>query len=327
MKKTLSILLLIALMSLSSIGQCTQLAVQNPVNFTSPPTGDTVSQAFGKLIAEEAVVYGILNNVRQGYIGLSAPANPEAGMTWIDTSVSPPMVRMRDSANANWLAMFPLATNPFNGTAGTMASAATMNIGASGYSFIGVTGTTTITAFDTVSSPTRVKLYFQGALTITYNATSMILPGAQNLSVLAGDIVEFTSLGSGNWICSDYQPKAGLYSQGGIPNATASNQAVALGQLLGSLGSSGYIKIPFWNGSSLQTLIVQWGTSSLNSGQAIYWGYPTSLSTGVVACASSTIDGGAAYYPLNFYNLTTSGCNIQNQNGATRNFNWVIIGY
>ncbi|WP_295487870.1 hypothetical protein [uncultured Pseudomonas sp.] len=86
----------------------------------------------------------------------------------------------------------------------TLASAATVNIGAAAANTIQVTGTTTITAFDTVASGIRKTLRFSGSLTLTYDATKLILPRAANIVTVAGDSAEFVSLGSGNWACLDY---------------------------------------------------------------------------------------------------------------------------
>jgi hypothetical protein len=86
----------------------------------------------------------------------------------------------------------------------TLASAATVNIGAAAANTINISGTTTITAFDTIASGWR-RLVFQGALTLTHNATAMILPGGANILVGSGDTADFVSLGSGNWACVSYQ--------------------------------------------------------------------------------------------------------------------------
>jgi hypothetical protein len=90
------------------------------------------------------------------------------------------------------------------------ASASTVNIGAVNSRNIAITGTTTITAFDTVASGTYRRLKFAGALTLTHNGTSLILPGAANITTAAGDTAEFVSLGAGNWVCVDFQKASGL---------------------------------------------------------------------------------------------------------------------
>jgi len=91
----------------------------------------------------------------------------------------------------------------------TLASASTVNIGAAAANTISITGTTTITAFDTIASGALRRLIFAGALTRTHNGTSLILPTAANITTAAGDVAEFVSEGSGNWRCTNYERKDG----------------------------------------------------------------------------------------------------------------------
>ncbi len=93
----------------------------------------------------------------------------------------------------------------------TLASASTVNIGAAAANTINVSGTTAIVAFDSIAAGAIRRVIFAGILTLTYNATSMILPGAANITTAAGDVAEFISLGSGNWRCLDYTKAASLY--------------------------------------------------------------------------------------------------------------------
>lgn len=87
-----------------------------------------------------------------------------------------------------------------------VASAATTNIGAASSPNVNITGTTGITAFDTFAAGARRRLVFTGILTLTHNATSLILPnGGANITTAAGDTAEIVSLGSGNWKVSSYQ--------------------------------------------------------------------------------------------------------------------------
>jgi len=83
-------------------------------------------------------------------------------------------------------------------------------IGAALGNFINITGTTTITAFDTVQAGTRREVVFAGVLTLTHNATTIILPTALPITTAAGDTATFISLGSGNWRCVKYQLYSGL---------------------------------------------------------------------------------------------------------------------
>ena len=86
----------------------------------------------------------------------------------------------------------------------TLASAATVNIGAAASNNITITGTTTITAFDTIASGAVRRVTFSGALTLSHNGTSLILPEGISIPTAAGDTAEFLSLGSGNWRCTVY---------------------------------------------------------------------------------------------------------------------------
>lgn len=88
----------------------------------------------------------------------------------------------------------------------TIASATTTDIGAATSNDVTISGTTTITGLGTKAAGAWRKVTFSGALTLTHNATSLILPGAANITTVAGDTAEFVSLGSGNWRCTDYTP-------------------------------------------------------------------------------------------------------------------------
>lgn len=90
-----------------------------------------------------------------------------------------------------------------------VASAATALIVASGSLKVRITGTTTITAFETASSGTIIDGYFAAALTLTHNASSLILPGGANITTAAGDSFTALSLGSGNWKIINYNRASG----------------------------------------------------------------------------------------------------------------------
>lgn len=87
-----------------------------------------------------------------------------------------------------------------------IASATTTDIGAMTGNYGDVTGTTTITGLGTIQAGTRRVVRFTGALTLTYNATSLILPGATDITTVAGDVGQFISLGSGNWRMTGWLP-------------------------------------------------------------------------------------------------------------------------
>lgn len=86
----------------------------------------------------------------------------------------------------------------------TIASAATTDLGSLDEGSLTVSGVVTITALGTVSAGIRKNVVFSGILTLTHNGTSLILPGAANITTAANDRAEFESLGSGNWRCNWY---------------------------------------------------------------------------------------------------------------------------
>ncbi len=104
-------------------------------------------------------------------------------------------------------------------TAATVASATTTDIGAAASNFVSITGTTTITGLGTIAAGAMRWVKFGGALTLTHNGTSLILPGGANITTAAGDTAVFVSEGSGNWRCMGYQRANG----GIITQATASD--------------------------------------------------------------------------------------------------------
>ena len=108
--------------------------------------------------------------------------------------------------------------------AADVASGTTTNIGAAATPVVRITGTTTITAFDTVAAGIRRKGYFSGILTFTHHATALILPGAANITTAANDRFEALSLGSGNWIVLSYTKADGTAVVGGS-GFTAATQA------------------------------------------------------------------------------------------------------
>lgn len=90
-----------------------------------------------------------------------------------------------------------------------IASATTTDLSTATGNCVDITGTTTITALGTQQAGTVMYLRFIGVLTLTYNATSLILPSSANITTAAGDTATFESLGSGNWVCHNYQRRDG----------------------------------------------------------------------------------------------------------------------
>lgn len=104
---------------------------------------------------------------------------------------------------------------------GTIASAATTDLSTVNDGDITVTGTTTITGLGTLTAGVKKVLTFSGSLILTHNATSLILPGAANITTAAGDVAVMRSLGSGNWKCIAFQPAAGNSKSGANADITS----------------------------------------------------------------------------------------------------------
>lgn len=97
-----------------------------------------------------------------------------------------------------------LGGTAFNWAKAADVASATPNIGAAAGNYVEITGTTTITAFDSVAAGITRFVRFMGALTLTHNAVSLILPGGVNRITEAGDRATLVSLGSGNWLCQSF---------------------------------------------------------------------------------------------------------------------------
>jgi hypothetical protein len=127
------------------------------------------------------------------------------GQVWLDTSVTPNLLKQYDGASM-WVVIGALdATNhlwspPIGGGTATVTAASTTDICAAPSAVQNITGTTTITAFgSSCVAGVRKTLIFGSATPLTYNATSLILPGQLSYTTAAGDIAEAVYLGSGNW--------------------------------------------------------------------------------------------------------------------------------
>ncbi len=114
----------------------------------------------------------------------------------------------------------------------SVASATTTDIGAAATSEVLITGTTTITGLGTSNAGIRRRGRFEGILTLTHNGTSLILPGAANITTAANDRFEALSLGSGNWIVTSYVRASGFpvlttVATADLPNGTIIDRAYA----------------------------------------------------------------------------------------------------
>ena len=123
-------------------------------------------------------------------------------------SESPSSLDDYQRAHAGFIAQLYAST--VAATTVIVSSATSTAIGAAISENVDISGTTTITSFDTVAEGINRKGRFTGALTLTHNATSLILPGVANITTAANDRYEARSLGSGNWIVTKYQKADGV---------------------------------------------------------------------------------------------------------------------
>lgn len=128
-------------------------------------------------------------------------------------------------------AMTPDSAAAFWEQGSNVASAATITLGEGGY--IIVTGVTTITDVDmAVTKAGRgIWVEFSGILTLTHNATTLILPGKRNIKTAAGDTALFISEGGDNVRCVVFQRAEPFieYNMGTFAVSTDYTQAHGLG--------------------------------------------------------------------------------------------------
>lgn len=103
-----------------------------------------------------------------------------------------------------------------HGAETSLASATTVNIAYQTSDKVYITGTTTITNFGLGLPGTRRFVRFEGALTLTYNATSMILPTGASITTAAGDTLEAQCSTTNNWRVVWYQRASGAALAGGV---------------------------------------------------------------------------------------------------------------
>lgn len=148
------------------------------------------------------------------YSGASAPASPTPGMLWYNTTTN--YVQEYDGTSWSNLWFVDAVNHQISADIGggitsrTIASAATTDIGSIPQPFVTITGTVTITSLGSSAKTGSIHVaVFSGITTLTYNATSLIIPGAINKTTAAGDMMIALYLGGGNWRVLDYVPLAG----------------------------------------------------------------------------------------------------------------------
>lgn len=162
---------------------------------------------------EGTLAYVQDENTRYAYNGSAWAADTTGGGTF--TAASPTEV-LTGTDTSKGVTPDALAALWEQGT--DIASAATLAVGEGGY--FSVTGTTTITDIDpaTDKAGRHFILKFAGALTLTHNASTLILPTGANIVTAAGDVAHFVSEGADAVRCVAYQRASGAaLTAGGNP--------------------------------------------------------------------------------------------------------------
>lgn len=132
----------------------------------------------------------------------------------------------------------------FENKASTLASGATVDLNTATGNYLHISGTGTINSFGTCPAGARFIIVFDAAATLTYNSTSLIIPGLANKTAAAGDCCMIVSEGSGNWRIVGYFAISGGGGGGSVTAVTATTP------LLSSGGTAPDISIPQANGST-----------------------------------------------------------------------------
>jgi hypothetical protein len=104
--------------------------------------------------------------------------------------------------------------------------------------------------------PITIASDFTASPTTTLAATAIT-------NTAAGNIAATNVQAAINELDTEKAKVAGVNSQVfSVANATAAAHAVALGMLTGVIAANGYITIPVLEGSTVKTIIVQWGKSA-----------------------------------------------------------------
>jgi hypothetical protein len=208
-----------------------------------------------------------------------------------------------------------------------LAASSTVDLSSATGNFLHITGAATISSFGTVTAGARFVLVFDGVCTLTYNATSLILPGTANITTAANDCCMIVSEGSGNWRVVGYFPIAGGGGGGTVTAVTATAPLASSG------GSAPDISIPQANGTTDGFLdSADWTTFNgkqdvLSAGTGISIASNTVTNTApdqVVALTAGTGIGITGTYPNFTIDNTSPGTmpggadtEIQYNNGGT----------
>lgn len=235
MKRNLSVLVIAAVAGSIAAGAVqslfSALAVQNEL--VPPTAGIFTGVQYSQKLGDAFRSLASCNK------GATAPANVNGsavdGLCWIDDSGSPWVVKQY--VNGGWAVTGYLdpANSSYAGVVGgglgSVASAATTDLGSVAQANVTISGTTTISGFGSGAPDGTVKfIRFSGALKLN-NSAALAVPGGYDLTTAAGDRAVVMHLGSGSWEITQYTRASGVpidVSAVGRPEFTFSEQVPAL---------------------------------------------------------------------------------------------------
>lgn len=222
-----------------------------------------------------------------------------------------------------------LAVTPANlaSVGADIASATTTDLSTATGFYVNITGTTTITGFGTAAAGVERTVKFTGALTLTYNATSLILYSKTNITTYSGLVMTFRSLGSGNWIETSHTKATGAWT----PAPNFGGGSTGLSATCSGIWEKNADTVDIW----WQVVFSAIGSSTGNLSTGVLPFTPASA-PGFVAGSCHTLNGKsliAGMVPVIvagsgglFYYAPTTGSNVQITQTNINN-NTEIYGY
>lgn len=175
--------------------------------------------------------------------------------------------------------------------AATIASAATVELGSTVGQAVSVTGTTTITSFGSTAPPGAIKsVAFAGALTLTHNASAIILPGGVDITTAAGDCLMVRHGSAGVWRVINYM--SGSQSNYGRSLTNLASKAAVQTELLSGLILGGKLIGANFNSTADQAITITSPTARYRILQIIVTNASTSLTTAAGGIYTAAAKGG-----------------------------------
>jgi microcystin-dependent protein len=172
-----------------------------------------------------------MKSISTMFSGTAAPITDCSGVTltgqlWLDSATSGYLKqKLYDGTSSIETGRYDTTNHwwvpPIGGGTATLSSSTTTDLWSVPQAAVTVSGTTTITALANASAVpgTSKKVTFSGALLLTHNGTSLILPTATNITTAVGDTAEVEAVSSTNVRVRNYQRADGT-SLSSLPSGT-----------------------------------------------------------------------------------------------------------